>query len=280
VSFPDPHHPFNPPGKYWDMYDPEDFDVPLPYEAHQNPTPPMQWMHDNWKGDGGQLTPQTAQMLDKRHLQEAMALTAGMTTFVDDAVGDILSALEASGQRDNTVICYNSDHGDYMGDFNMVLKGALPFRSITRVPFIWSDPADRTGRASEALASTVDLSATILDRAGLAPYHGTQGKSFASALTGGTGPRNELLIEYNDGGARLGFEDAARVRALVTSDWRYTIYKDQDWGELYDLRNDPQETHNLWDSADHASIRAHLAERMNHHLIAQMDESPRADRLA
>ena len=93
-------------------------------------------------------------------------------------------------------------------------------------------------------------------------------------------PHLEALIEYNDGGARLGFERPARVRALVTPEWRYTVYRDQDWGELYDLRADPQETENLWESAAHKEVRAHLSERLTHHLIAQMDESPRADRLA
>ena len=280
VSFPDPHHPFNPPGKYWDMYNPNDFEVSLPYDAHKNPTPPMQWLHKNWKGDGGQTTPQTAMMLDDQQIKEAMALTAGMMAFIDDAVGDIIAALEASGQLDNTVICYNADHGDYMGDYNMLLKGALPFRSITRVPFIWSDPDARRQTRSDALCSTVDLAATILDRAGLKPFNGNQGQSFLPAIKAQDGLRHEALIEYNDGGKRLGFEEPARVRSLVTAEWRLTIYRDQDWGELYDLKADPNETDNLWDTADHQDTRAHLTNRLAHHLIAQMDESPCADRLA
>jgi len=280
VSFPDPHHPFNPPGKYWDMYNPNDFEVSLPYDAHKNPTPPMQWLHKNWKGDGGQTTPQTAMMLDDQQIKEAMALTAGMMAFIDDAVGDIIAALEASGQLDNTVICYNADHGDYMGDYNMLLKGALPFRSITRVPFIWSDPDARRQTRSDALCSTVDLAATILDRAGLKPFNGNQGQSFLPAIKAQDGLRHEALIEYNDGGKRLGFDEPARVRSLVTAEWRLTIYRDQDWGELYDLKADPNETDNLWDTADHQDTRAHLTNRLAHHLIAQMDESPCADRLA
>ena len=280
VSFPDPHHPFNPPGKYWDMYSPDQFELTLPYAAHQNPTPPMRWLYDNWKNGGGQMTPQTAMMLDDQALKEAMALTAGMIACIDDAVGEIHAALERSGQLENTVICYTSDHGDYLGDFNMLLKGALPFRGITRVPFIWSDPSDRSRATTDALCSTVDLAATILDRAGLQPFNGNQGQSFLPAVAGEGGPRDEALIEYNDGGNRLGFKNPARVRALVTKDWRYTVYKDQTWGELYDLQNDPNETQNLWNSPDHVDVRARLSERLSHHLIAQMDESPLADRIA
>ncbi|MEM6939569.1 MAG: sulfatase-like hydrolase/transferase [Pseudomonadota bacterium] len=280
VSFPDPHHPFNPPGRYWDMYAPEDFEITLPYAAHKNPTPPMRWLHENMQSGGGQMTPQTAMMLGDRPLQEAMALTAGMITFIDDAVGEILAALQASGQAENTVICYTSDHGDYLGDFNMLLKGALPFRSITRVPFLWSDPAQRSAGTSDALCSTVDLGATILECAGLEMFHGHQGQSFLPATTGGAGPRKEALIEYNDGGRRLGFASPARVRALLTPEWKYVLYRDEPWGELYDLENDPNETENLWDNAAHKETRAHLAERLCHHLTAQMDESPRSDRIA
>lgn len=280
VSFPDPHHPFNPPGKYWDMYDPDDFEVTLPYSAHQNPTPPMTFLHNSWKGEGEQMTPQTAMMLDEPQLKEAMALSAGMMAFVDDAIGDIMQALEASGALENTVVCYTSDHGDYLGDYNMLLKGALQFQSITRVPFIWSDPARPEPTTTNALASTVDIGATILERAGLRPYNGDQGVSFGDALTGGQGQRDEVLVEYNDGGSRLSFDKASRVRSVITSGWRYTMYLDQDWGELYDLENDPQETHNLWDVPAYAAQRARLAERLTHLLTAQMDESPLSDRLA
>ena len=280
VSFPGPHHPFNPPGRYWDMYAPDDFEVTLPYSAHQNPIPPMQWMQRNFENGVGQHSPQTATIIDDAQVREAMALTAGMISCVDDAVGAITSSLRDTGQFDNTVICYNSDHGDYLGDFNMLLKGSMPFRGITRVPFIWSDPDDRAGRASDALGCTIDIGQTILDRAGLAPYFGVQGRSLLANVKGDNEEREDLLIEYNDGMSRLGFDKPPRVRAVVSKRWRLTIYADQDWGELYDLEQDPHETHNLWDSAEHAATRAELSERLNHHLINQMDESPRAERRA
>ena len=280
VSFPDPHHPFNPPGKYWDMYSPDDFEVSLPFEAHRNPPPPMQFLYENWKNKGEQMTAQTAMMLDNQQVKEVMALSAGMVAFIDDAVGDIMQTLQETGAHEDTVVVYNSDHGDYLGDYNMILKGALPFESIARVPFIWSDPQQREPRVSSAMASTVDIGATILERAGLQPFNGNQGVSFLDAVSGGDGPRHDLLVEYNDGGARLGFEKASRVRSVVTDRWRYTLYLDQDWGELYDLENDPSETHNLWDVPAFAAERARLSERLNHLLTAQMDESPLSNRLA
>ena len=280
VSFPDPHHPFNPPGRYWDLYDPDAFEVRLPYEAHSNPTPPMRWLHEGWRTGAGQVNPQTAFMTEAGKIRQAMALTAGMVAMIDDAVGTVMEALTATGQAGDTVVCFTSDHGDYLGDFNMLLKGALPFQALTRVPFVWADPARDAPARSAALGSTLDLSATVLDRAGLLPFNGMMGRSLLPCLDGSGDLRDDLLIEYNDGGPRLGFASPARVRTLVTPTHRFSLYRDQDWGELYDLAADPDETRNLWDDPGAREVRAELSLRLNHRLTALMDESPLSDRLA
>lgn len=280
VSFPDPHHPFNPPGRYWDLYSPDQFDVPLPYDRHENPPPPLKWLHERWMNGVGAESRNEAQMIDAGLIREAMALTAGMTAMVDDAVGDIMQALEESGHADRTVVCFTSDHGDYMGDFNMILKGALPFRSITRVPFIWSDPDSRQPVTSNVLGSTLDISATILERAGLQAYNGMMGRSLLGSLDGSDGLRDELLVEFNDNGAKMGFARPARVRSLLTRTERLTLYGDESWGELYDRAANPDETRNLWDDPEACGLKADLTVRLAHQLTALMDESPRGQRLA
>lgn len=280
VSFPDPHHPFNPPGKYWDMYDPDVFDLPTRFADHKNPPPPLLNARQYYEDTGGQQTPQHAFMTSDREVQEAMALTAGMITMIDDAVGEIIQTLKDSGQYENTVIIFNADHGDYLGDFNMLMKGPWILRSLNRVPMIWSDPSSRTQNTTSALASTIDISATILERAGVDPYFGIQGKSFLACVNGANEHRKNVLIEYNDGFPRGGFDESARVRCLVKNDWQLTVYKGQNWGELYDLKSDPLQTHNLWDSPTHAATKAALFEELTQLLIEQMDESPQSSRLA
>ena len=280
VSFPDPHHPFNPPGKYWDMYDPDDFDIPVPYAAHQNPPLPLTALTEQWETGETPPIPQMAFRASDRHVREAMALTAGMITMIDDQIGKVMEALRASGQYDNTVVIFTSDHGDYLGAFNLMLKGPWPHHSITRVPFIWSDPQSREAAETDALASTIDLSASILARASLAPYFGIQGESFLETLTTGKSHRDSLLIEHNDSGPRMGFDRPARVRTLRTKDWRLSLYKGEDWGELYDLQSDPDETRNLWNDPAYQEIKGRLALDLAEHLIGQMDECPRANRLA
>ena len=280
VSFPDPHHPFNPPGRYWDMYSPDDFDLPVRFSDHNNPPPPL--LNAKAKFELGEL-PAVAQILfmaSEQHIREAMALTAGMITMIDDAVGDIVQTLKDTGQYEDTVIIFNSDHGDFLGDFDLLLKGAWPKDAITRVPMIWSDPRDRSAKQTQSLASTVDIAPSILERAGIRPYFGMQGSSFIAATEGKPGPRDDVLIEFNDGGKRMGFDPAARVRALVTDDWHLAVYKGEEWGELYDRNEDPYHLQNLWQSEAHAEIKARLILRLTHHLIGQMDESPRSTLLA
>ncbi|MDB5534297.1 MAG: sulfatase [Hyphomicrobiales bacterium] len=280
VSFPDPHHPFTPPGKYWDMYDPKDFHPRLPYEAHKNPTPPMRWLHERWQEGKRMATSQEAFMADERETREAMALSCGMITMIDDAIGTVIDALKASGKYENTVIVFNSDHGDYLGDFNLMLKGAIMLDSINRVSFIWSDPQDRAPRLSHALSSTVDLAPTIIERAGLKPYWGIQGKSLVGNIAGSHDLRDGLVVEYEDTQPRMGFETSAVVRTLITADHRLTLYKGLTWGELYDRRADPDETHNLWDDAGSAAVRARLTEQLLQELLENVDKSPHARRRA
>jgi hypothetical protein len=78
----------------------------------------------------------------------------------------------------------------------------------------------------------------------------------------------------------MGFAGPARVRCLLTDRWRLTVYKDQDWGELYERRTDPSETLNLWDDPAHRSVRADLMEQLVQEMVSSMEESPRAKRLA
>ena len=280
VSFPDPHHPFTPPGKYWDMYKPGEFATPPGYGEHRNPTPPMRFLHDQWTSGKRFAEAQEAFMANEREIREAMALTCGMIAMIDDAVGAIIAKLKAIGRYEDTVIVFNADHGDYLGDCSMLLKGAIMRRSINNVPFIWSDPADRTSRSSAALASTVDLAPSILARAGVKPYFGIQGKSLLGNLDGSAALREKLLVEYEDTQPRMGFSRAAVVRTLQTREHRVTIYKGEDWGELYDLQSDPQELNNRWDDAAYAGVKARMTDALMREMLDNVDQSPRARRRA
>lgn len=276
VSFPDPHHPFTPPGKYWDMYSPDQFDLAAPYASHKNPPLPLEACRIAYEKNITSEKDTSAFMVSDQHVREAMALSAGMTTMIDDAIGDIVRTLKETGQADNTIIIFNTDHGDYLGDYNLLLKGPWMHESVTHVPMIWSEPDAPGDATSDALASTIDIAATILERIGETPYVGMQGRSLLPVIRGGGSVRDAMLVEYSDGFARMGFDTPARGRSVMTKDWRLTVYRDQNWGELYNRVSDPQQAHNLWDDPDFSAVRSTMLELLAHQLIALMDDSPRA----
>src|SRR5207244_6206 len=101
-----------------------------------------------------------------------------------------------SGKRNDTVVIFTSDHGDHLGDHRLMLKGAEQYQSIVRVPFIWSDPqAAAQPRRTDALASTMDIGATVLERAKVEPASGMQAKSLLPVF-GGKAVRESAFIQY------------------------------------------------------------------------------------
>ena len=172
---------------------------------------------------------------------------------------------------------FTSDHGDHLGDHCMLRKGPAHYRELVRVAFLWSDPdSDVNGANTEALSGTMDISATVLDRAKVAPYNGLQGKSLLSVAADpcSTGPRDAVLIEEDNQRILPVLGKDPKARTLITKDWRISVYYGHDWGELYDLENDPGELTNLWDSAEHQDSKMTMMERLVQEQIALNDTSP------
>ena len=113
-----------------------------------------------------------------------MALSCGMIAMIDDAIGDILARLGARGLADDTVVIFTTDHGDFLGDHRLLLKGPAHFEGITHVPFIWAEPGTHPSRRTDVLGGTLDIAATVLDRARVQPYNGIQGDSLLPAIRG------------------------------------------------------------------------------------------------
>jgi arylsulfatase A-like enzyme len=274
VSFPDPHHPFNPPGKYWDMYKPEQFPVPEAFLRNDWTPPPLVAAILNERETGkANLDGMNTIAVSAREAQEARALTCGMITCIDDAIGRVLDALDRGGQTEDSVLIFTSDHGDHLGDHRLMLKGAEQYRSIVHVPFIWSDPQESRRRTrSNALASTIDISATVLERARIEPFSGMQGRSLLPAIEHGAAIRDCAFIQYDHQVASPGTNVPPRVHSLIDQRYRLSVFHGTGWGELYDLIDDPGEFENLWDHPTHAALRAHMVERL---LFAEIDHVDR-----
>jgi arylsulfatase A-like enzyme len=279
ASFPDPHHPFTPPGRFWGMYQPQDVDLPPSFHESKSPPPHVAWLRERRDGGRGVKHTPAAFACDEREAREAIALNYGSITHIDEAVGRMLHELDRLGLTGNTVVIFTSDHGDFLGDHQLLLKGPLHFQSLVRTPFIWADPSQPRPARSSDLCCTMDLAPSVLARAGVPAYNGIVGKALpcvapaASARTG-------VLIEDEVQRTLFGFDSPPRLRTLVTDRWRLTVYANVNWGELYDLQEDPGECVNLWEDGAHRDTRAGLMCELVREMVRHGETSPYASALA
>lgn len=280
-SFPDPHHPFTPPGRYWDMYRPDDVTLPDTFHIGNRPQPPhVAALHAARDAGGRVADTQAAFAVTERETREAIALTYGMIGMIDDGIARVLNRLDERSLSRDTVVIFTSDHGDLMGDHQLMLKGSFAYRGLIRVPFVWAEPdGARAGTRSTALSGTLDIAATMLDRAKIAPYNGIQGQSLLPAMTGGGG-HDGILIEYGSQRALHGTSGEMAMRTLVDRRYRITYYRGVPWGEFYDLDNDPHEMDNLWDDPAAAKAKQEMTERLLHKMMELAERSPRPTRTA
>ena len=273
MSFPDPHHPFTPPGRYWDLYDPEA--VTLPASFGKGNLPPIRAMREALESGTDARDNQNPFAVTESEARGIIALTYGMISMIDDAIGRVIAKLDALGLADNTIIIFTSDHGDYMGDHGLMLKLLLHYQSIIRVPFIWRDPQNfapgksDAGQSDAGLASSIDISATILARAGIQPFNGLQGRDLLS-----TQPPGAILVEEDSQRVMTGFDRPQRVRTVVTERYRMSLRHGEDWGELYDLTHDPYEMDNLYPAPQAVEVRHAVTEAMVHRMIDLQDRAP------
>ena len=259
ASFPDPHHPFTPPGTYFDMYDPGD--IPLP-ESFDHPTKARNDLprHIQKVYKIGAEKPDAYWPFhpDAQTIRRMIALNYGAITMIDDWIGRILQALDDSGKADSTQVIFMSDHGDYMGDHGTVLKHGLHSQGLIRVPLIWHDPARPKEVSSDLQGSAIDFAPTLLQRAGIKCPQGMQGRDLLA-------PHAENLpVLIEDAGLAFASDDGRTAsRTLVHEGWRMSVFEGSDLGELYDLADDPHELRNLWADPAAASEKA----RLMHHLV-------------
>ncbi len=270
ASFCDPHHPFTPPGRYWDMYTPDEIELPKSFgQCHAgNWASKVRQLRQSGKAN---LEGSSAVGVSDKELRQAIALTFGLIAMVDDAIGTILAELERTGLSESTIVVFLSDHGDLMGDHGMIFKGPLHYQSLLRMPLIWSDPRTETPAVRDDLVSAVDIPATILETAGLEPFHGMNGRFFKSRDGTDVVIRGAAMIEDEIQTNLPGTTIRGRVRSLVTARWRLTIFDNIKEGELFDLKNDPNETTNLWGEPTARTVRAELTDLLLREMIANSE---------
>jgi len=261
-SFHDPHPSYLVP-KPWDtMYDPADMPIGTlePGELDKMPPPHRMTQQTDATPDWGELKNESGfgshgyhvHGYDEDKLRKDMAIYYGMTSLMDREIGRILDHLDETGQAENTIVVFTTDHGHYLGHHGLSAKGAFHYEEGIKLPFIVRWPGKvAEGSTVEGLQSLVDLPQTFLAACVIDVPGVMQGVDQGPVWTGQKAFAREVAIcEFRHQ------PTAVHLRTYITNRYKLTVYRDRDWGELFDLKDDPQERHNRFDDPDYAEIKA------------------------
>lgn len=270
ASFPDPHHPFDAPEPWSKLHPLDEIDLPPHRERDLENRP---WWHRaaierdpqgkpehvKIRKEYSRITPQSDEQL-----REIIQNYYGQISLIDHNVGRILLALEDAGLAENTIVIYTSDHGDWLGDHGLVLKGPMHYEGLLRVGMIVRGPGVPTGKVVDEPVSTLDLSPTFCDYAEASPLLTQHGQSLRPLIETDNATRDFAYAEWELLANRVGVQ--LSLRTVRTKTHKLTVDLGSGAGELYDLVNDPYELTNCFDDPDAADIRQEM--------MAMIEERP------
>ena len=252
----EPHPPYR--GPYDGLYDPEEIPVGPTFLKHPEGTSLFNRARSDFYRNTTDARVVASDMTKDENWRKLRAQYFGNVKIVDDAVGQMVQALEETGQMENTIFAFTSDHGEMAGDHRMWEKRSF-YEESARVPFLLSVPWLATEQKRlDGVFGQADLVPTLLDLAGVEVHDQCQGESVAGALTGERDLKDHVaFMEWNGIGDRnLGNPDINLIatvprRMVITGDrWKLVLCVG-DQGELFDLNTDPYEENNLFDVPEH-----------------------------
>jgi len=197
-------------------------------------------------------------------LRQAIANYYTLISMIDDQIGRVLAHLEHSGQLENTIVIFTSDHGEFAGEFGQFGKNTSTFDVLYRIPFIWNWPGHTGREQTHELVELIDLMPTLLEAAGVETPRTVQGQSLLNAILGSHG---RCGIPWD--GKEAVFFETPFVKTVRTRTHKLSLcYKGKtQWGQLYDLAADPAEQRNLYGNPACAWIETPLKDRLLQWLV-------------
>ena len=248
MSLVSPHYPLTCPEEYYQLYNPAELDLPIGYGLKSQPD------HTELKNVAGFFD--YDRYFDEQKTREAIAAYYGLTSFMDNCVGRILNALERSGQSNDTVVVYVSDHGDMLGDQGFWTKQVM-YEQSAGVPMIAAGPGIPVGHKVSTATTLLDIAATSIDVTGVKQDKQSRalpGLSLRTIANSKDDPERTVLSEYHDGGSTTG------TFMIRWQHWKYIYYVGHE-PQLFNLQTDPDELTNLASKrTDHPDIQQALLE--------------------
>lgn len=236
VGYLAPHNPFAIPEPYLSMYDPEKMELPKARSSEQE-IPPLlktRYEKDSWLTDAD--------------YKKAKACYYGLVTMIDDCVGVLVDKLKELGLYEDTMIVLLADHGDMLGDRGLVAK-SVAYDGASKIPCIIRGGGFPAGSTVRCVTEQIDVTATILDYAGVSIPIQMQGKALQH-LSG----KEEKHKGY-------AFSQMETWRMYRDEKYKLVLYTDG-YGELYDMEGDPEERENLYYNKKFADICRNMEKEM------------------
>jgi hypothetical protein len=258
MSFPDPHHPWDPPQSEIHRHNWRDLSVPAGYPGSREKIEkilsdkPRHW-REWWAGERvtcyeapPEFVPAT---LTTDQLREIDALTHVKNELIDEAIAKVMAAIKLRGWDGDTDVLFTTDHGEFQGDFGLLFKGPHHVTSLMHLPLIWR-PAPNAKIAAgtlDAPVGQVDFAPTFCEIAGVALPDWMEGAALPKD-TQAADARETVFTEWDSehNGVSISLRTLFRDNWIVTAYGKSSIYEGTE-GELYDLQNDPLQWRNLWD---------------------------------
>jgi len=240
IAFQKPHHPLLPNERFWDLY-PPDLELPDSFAVEPGHRPPP--FQQAWRSlremewDFGQ-TGETFRDGARRVWRGTLACVSQ----IDDVLGMLLHYLQDRGLQQDTIVIYGGDHGGYHTLHGLPEKApGICSDAVCRVPMIWHVPGlTPEGLVCDALVENTDISPTLLSLCGLPPMETADGLDITPLLAGEDAAVHPVAVTENPWS-----------KAIRWGPWRLVHYQPEtfpgaDFGELYNIQEDPQERSNLY----------------------------------
>jgi choline-sulfatase len=266
VSFIRPHSPYDPPERFFKMYE----DAPLPKAEvgawAKRYEPRSSERDDLWHG-----------RLSEEMIRNSRQGYYGSVTFMDEQVGRIVDVLERRGMLDNTLIVFFSDHGDMLGDQNLWRK-SYAYEQSSHIPMLMRPPksmALKAGQRVEGAVELRDVLPTFLETAGAAIPPSVDGRSMLGLVREGTKSWRPYIDLEHD----LCYDKTNHWTALTDGRWKYIFHAFDGQEQLFDMQADPNELNNLAATEAHAKELAAWRMHMVEHLRERGPEWVQGDKL-
>lgn len=191
-------------------------------------------------------------------LRRLIANYYGMISLIDHQVGRIRIALHDLGLQQNTLVVYSTDHGDWLGEHGLLLKGPMAYEGLLRVGLLFEGPEVPKGKVVADPVSTLDLAQTFCDYAGTALPPTAHSRSLRGMIERSDEGRDFALSEWDLRPSRTGVE--LQLRTVRTQRHKLTLELLSGAGELYDLQEDPLEMDNLFGDTGRSAVQRELTD--------------------